>query len=423
VEVIGRQSGNQVIETIELDPSSASTTNLFANVQHLPAELAVHSQEAPFDISLLATDDTSESDSKQKGTGEIGDTDSTRNLFFSIDPETGLLSEAGKMRMGQGDKGTVGSLSDSGNIGFLVNNGDDTLSAYLRVADGSMRQIVLPKGSTHFTVAQDPEGRFLYLLKPEENLILMQQLATDGSLTTVGEYATGLRPSSLQLVPKLRLLLVGNEEENTVSVFSIGIDGILGFVQVVETGGQGLTSIAVEPQERFVYVAHRNNTISRLSILNGTLSLIEAIKTSAPVLALKIDPTGMVMSAFSSNDVDCSQNVSCKPRWKKAWNKFKGAIISVVVTLVITAVVYYYLGPVTAVAFAKGAHKMCKNYWKKGQFCVGTRGTVKDDPLKKPIGFGHVSQDIISLQQKERGLFWQGRERIYGEVIGEYALV
>jgi hypothetical protein len=185
VSVMGDQSGSIASETIAIDTKNTGTTTLFLNVDTLPEELASHTSESPVDVSLftpvIESVSTGGNHNKADDSASPSDADF---LSFAINPDDGALMPAVNIRSGDGGSGSIGSFDEGRSLGFVVQKSKEEgsdLTAFLRTNDGTMKSLVLPAGSDQTTLAYDTTTKILYMLKPKENRLLVQQQGEDGS--------------------------------------------------------------------------------------------------------------------------------------------------------------------------------------------------------------------------------------------------
>jgi 6-phosphogluconolactonase (cycloisomerase 2 family) len=143
-------------------------------------------------------------------------------------------------------------------------------------------------------------GVFVQTNDPGANSIAAFNRHVDGTLTYITSYATGGRggretgsgsdplasQGSLQLVPEARLLLAVNAGSNTVSAFQVSGDR-LRLTQVIASGGQFPSGLAVRDDMLYVLNAGGEGTVSGFRIEDGRL---HPIAGSTRSLQLGNDP-------------------------------------------------------------------------------------------------------------------------------------
>ena len=354
VSVMGDQSGSLASETIEIDTAATGTSTLFLNVDTLPSELAAYTTESPVDVSLFTAVETGSTGSttQQKATDPDDQSDSAF-LSFTIDPNDGALIPAVKIQSGSGGVGSIGSFDEGGGLGFVVQKSKEEgsdLSAFLRANDGTMKPLALPASSDQTTLAYDTTTKILYMLKPKENRLLVQQQNEDGSLKTLQELTTGNAPAMIYLARVARLAMVVNKQDQTISVFSIAESGSLSELQTI-TMQQNPTAIEMDPTGRFFYIALENGGISRFTMgEESRLIFTDTIATGVGLVGLKIGETGQVLVGVPKIlEKVCPPGEKCKS-WRRAFKKLAAVIVKVakIVVSIVRVVMCPIGGPISS---------------------------------------------------------------------------
>jgi len=333
VSVSGDQSSSLATETIAIDTAKTGTSTLFLNVDTLPSELAAYTEESPVDVSLFTATETMAISST--GNQKAGDpSDESDFLSFTIDPNDGALVPAVKIRSGDGGTGSIGSFDEGGGLGFVTQKSKEEgsdFSAFIRANDGTMKPLVLPAGSDQTTLAYDTTTKMLYMLKPAEDRLLVQQQNEDGSLKTIQELTTGQKPAMIYLARVARLAMVVNKQDQTISVFSMNESGSLTELQTIKTQ-QNPTAIEMDPTGRFFYVALESGGISRFTMgENNRLAFVDTTATGS-LTGLKIGDTGQALIGVPKVlDKQCEPGEKCKSR---RWKKFTKALRSIAKVIV-----------------------------------------------------------------------------------------
>ncbi len=232
---------------------------------------------------------------------------------------------------GCGDSSSSSDISSMGTL-FVAAQADSSVSRFQVQANGQLTAQG-PKavtGSAPASMAIAPTGEFAFVANSQCvngnqncNSISRYTIGVDGALTQlVGPQGVGLNPVALALNPAGSLLFVANRDSNTVSVFSIQLNG----AQIGSTlpdgtltqvsgspflAGTGPVALAVAPAGNFLYVVNGvSNDISAFSISSkGVLTPVLGSPfagTNAVVPAgIGIAPSGnfVYVSNFGSNNV------------------------------------------------------------------------------------------------------------------------
>ncbi|MEO7940309.1 MAG: beta-propeller fold lactonase family protein, partial [Burkholderiaceae bacterium] len=171
------------------------------------------------------------------------------------------------------------------------------------VANGS--GTVVAADVVDITVVCRNAARFAYVANYAGNNLTQFDIGIDGTLTPMVPpfVIAGTRPTSVAIDPQGRFLYVANEG-GTVSQYAIGNDGKLGALvpDSVVVGGIP-TSITVDPSGRFVYLANDNGSVSPFSIgVTGALTAIAAppVFGGTGPAGITVDPSGRF--AYLAND-------------------------------------------------------------------------------------------------------------------------
>jgi hypothetical protein len=359
--ITGDQSGFVTSERIALEPTAGEKPTLIIAVESLPEELAVYAEESPVNLALynpVVADETATTSSGSHNKGDGTESESGDMLVWEIDPADGKLTPRTKVRSGYGGEGSIGSVSDDGGLGFIVQKGKpegSEFSGYIRAKDGSMKPLALPEGSDQTTLARDTQTGMLYLLKPQESRLLVKKTAADGSLEEIAQMTTGRDPSMLYLMPSSRLILVANSGDKTVSVFSIGESGTLTLQQTLRIANAP-TAIETTAGERFIYVAQEGGGINRFSIdvdNNNQLIFIDTMEAGAELASLNVDSTTKLLIGMPNvAAAKCASAGPCvsKPKIRKWWKKARAKVerfVKVVIS-VIRVIICPIGGPISS---------------------------------------------------------------------------
>ncbi|RYX81988.1 lactonase family protein [bacterium] len=120
------------------------------------------------------------------------------------------------------------ALSPSGKFLYVVSELNNTITAF-KNADSTPEEIqVISTLPADFTgesfaaeIATSPDGRFLYTSNRGYNSVAAYSIEGDGQLKLVGFSPVGRNPRHFTFDPSGKWLLVGNQEDMSISVFSV----------------------------------------------------------------------------------------------------------------------------------------------------------------------------------------------------------
>lgn len=200
---------------------------------------------------------------------------------------------------------------------FSINAADGSLT--------SIGADVATGGYQSRSIVVDPTGRFVYVTNALSNTVSALSIGSGGALTrldadpgTPGEqnFSVGAYPYFIAVSPTGRFLYVANRNGTTVSVLSV--DTVTGMLTRLDldpatpgyqetTTGFGPASIAVDPHGKFAYVVNDNDsTVSAYSI-DATSGFLNAIGNPTAVgglaLSVSVDVSGRFVYATGGTAV------------------------------------------------------------------------------------------------------------------------
>lgn len=196
---------------------------------------------------------------------------------------------------------------------YATNFGSNDVSEYVIAADGSLTPLgKVTAGARPFSIAINPAGTFAYvgnsntLNQPMSNTISVYSIGVDGTLTPLGApVPAGLNPNSVTIDASGSYLYVSNFDlanpaQGNVSQFLIGADGTL-TVPIgggIFPAGSGPAAVAITPANTFAYVAnYGDGTVSQYKIGPGGALLPianapAAVPSGGGSSYVIVDPTG-----------------------------------------------------------------------------------------------------------------------------------
>jgi trimeric autotransporter adhesin len=195
---------------------------------------------------------------------------------------------------------TIASISNGGG-----SNGLATAAGIGTTSIGaSLGAVTSPVATLTATAA--PE--YAYASNQNDNTVSQYSIGAAGVLTSIGTQATGVEPNAVAVSPSGRYVYVANWVDNTLSEYTIGSGGTLTAIGTVATGINP-ASIIVDPTSSYVYVANlSSNTVSEYSIgSSGALTTIGTISAGGGPACISIDPTGRYVYTANQNSNDVSE--------------------------------------------------------------------------------------------------------------------
>jgi len=248
-------------------------------------------------------------------------TDDTLSIFvvdteFDQNGDKVQLRHNGYVRTGAEPNSVA--TDPSGSFVFVANSGDDNLSGFSIDSDtGRLTEIAgspFTTGATPSSVAVSPSGTFVFVANSGDNTVSVFSVdISTGVLSEVmnSPFATGLNPTAVTSSVGDGLIFVANTGDNTVSSFSF--DPSVGELQEV-TGspfatGSGPSSITVNTTGSIAYVTNfLSSTVSAFAVSNnGQLSELASspYMTQSGPFSATITASGSFayVTNFNSNSV------------------------------------------------------------------------------------------------------------------------
>ncbi|HEV2276280.1 MAG TPA: beta-propeller fold lactonase family protein [Acidobacteriaceae bacterium] len=174
------------------------------------------------------------------------------------------------------------NVLQSDNFVYVVNENDATVQALQIASNGSVSTVGTYKiGVSPNAVATDPTNRFLYVTDGASNQVVGFLIQTNGTLIPMQiPFSTGIFPDAIAADQRGQYVLVANYNSNTVTAYSINQStGNLSTNATTPTyalGGAGPTCVLIEPAlGRYVYTSNfLDNTVTGLYLnpFSGALS-------------------------------------------------------------------------------------------------------------------------------------------------------
>jgi 6-phosphogluconolactonase (cycloisomerase 2 family) len=206
---------------------------------------------------------------------------------------------------------TVFALGSAGVTPFPIT---DTATCALGASSGAVAPLASPLASNATRLSIEPSGRFLYATDPSLNRI--DAFAIGPPLTSIGSFPTRIGVAGFAPVfmsgtqtAAYPFLYVVNHGSNDISILAVAASGALTAVGTRISRGTGPFAIAIDPWNRFAYVANRDSgTVGTFTIdrLSGALtSTVPVTAVGTEPVALAVDASGrfLFVANFGSNNV------------------------------------------------------------------------------------------------------------------------
>ena len=209
---------------------------------------------------------------------------------------------------------SVALLSACGGIpryAFTANQSDNSVSTYVVDAStGRLKYIgKVEAGVEPISVTLDPSGKHAYVANFGANTISQYTLGLNGTLTpntTVATVVAGIKPLSVTVDPSGKFAYVanwGNGNTSTVSQYTIGKDGTLIPNATAATVAAGVysESVIIDPSGKFAYVANYGDgknagTVSQFFVgTDGVLvpnTIAASVSAGVAPVSVTVDPLG-----------------------------------------------------------------------------------------------------------------------------------
>jgi lactonase family protein with 7-bladed beta-propeller len=161
-----------------------------------------------------------------------------------------------------------------------------------------------------------PTGKFVYVTNNNDNTVSAYSVGSNGALAPVpgSPFAAGSGPISVAVDPTGKFVYVtNNNNDNTVSAYSVGSNGALAPVPGSPfAAGSGPVSVAVDPTGKFAYVANEGSfgvfsNVSAYTIdSNGALTSVPGSPFPAGLVPTSVAITPLVPFASSFAKLEIS---------------------------------------------------------------------------------------------------------------------
>ncbi len=233
--------------------------------------------------------------------------------MYTINPSAGVLIPTTPATVPTGFYPQGITIDPSGKFVYTANSDDNSISMFtINQTTGVLTPTKPPSVSTLAQVSTGtysspafltvhPTGRFLYASNEDDDTISMFTIdPTTGILTptTPATVFTGSSPFQVVVTPSGKFAyVVNNSSGDGVSQYTVNpTTGVLiANTPPAVPAGKGPTAVAVDPTSKFAYVVNRlDNTVSmfRIDQTTGNLTPNGTIATGVQPFCIDFDPTG-----------------------------------------------------------------------------------------------------------------------------------
>ncbi len=235
---------------------------------------------------------------------------------FSVNQSTGLLTQvhavtAGTFFNGYGPIGVT--IHPSGKFAFCTNKGQgQVISFSINQTDGlsgnvagfltQTGTVAAGNGSQYpVHVAIEPSGRFAYVTRDTTSVETFRIDQQTGQLVTKGSTTTGFAPNGVTCDPTGRFAYVANQNQGTVSTFSINqTTGLLTNLNLTVSVGTQNYSVACDPTGKFLFAGNGGTDLVHAFSIDQTTggpTLAGTVATASGPRRVAVDPTGRFVYA------------------------------------------------------------------------------------------------------------------------------
>jgi 6-phosphogluconolactonase (cycloisomerase 2 family) len=252
---------------------------------------------------------------------------------FRVETHTGRFTEIPGSPYQGGISPSVILVHPNQKFAFVSNGGGNDISLFKIGSNFKLTEVLprTPAGTNPSSMAMDAAGKFLFVCNSgyiggiASNTVSVYAIdATTGVLSAVGNPVNvGYNPVFLTLSPSGKFLYVANGAGGTISAFTVdssgGLTQIVGSPYSLGTGGIGTqgpgpTWIAIDPSERFLFVANLLSSNVGAYTIDSTTGALTAVPgqpftagTSPSSLVFDKTGTYLYVTNLTSNNLTAFQ--------------------------------------------------------------------------------------------------------------------
>jgi 6-phosphogluconolactonase len=248
---------------------------------------------------------------------------------YKVDSQGGpLITLAGSPFSSGGANPVADVASPNGKNLYVVNHDSNTVVEFAVNTNGNItqQQSCTTPGSSPTQLAINKAGTYLYVVetnRPGENTgvgaLVVYPIDANGQLGATGSLCTpianganpffpvGNNPVAVNVLANNGYVYAVNENDATISAFSVGSSGALTAIGTFPVG-VAPNAAASDPTNKFLYITDSaaNQLIGFLIQANGTLIAMQTpFKTDILPTSVQVDPRGIYVyvSNYNANDV------------------------------------------------------------------------------------------------------------------------
>jgi 6-phosphogluconolactonase len=225
--------------------------------------------------------------------------------MFTINQTTGLLTPTSPPAVPAGRSPDAVTVDPTGKFAYAANQDDDTISMYtINSTTGLLTPATpatVPTGGSPFQITVSPNGKFAYVPNEGDDMVTgLSQYTIDsatGVLTanTPEFVTTGNQPTGVAVDPSSKFAFVVNRLDSSISIYTIDPStGNLTSNGLAGTGGAPFR-IVVDPSGKFVYTANESSPLSIFTLgMNGVLTPAGMVVTgNSAAVAVAVTSAGV----------------------------------------------------------------------------------------------------------------------------------
>lgn len=231
-------------------------------------------------------------------------------LMFAINSSTGVLTalSPAAVRTDPSNDAANGNsysiaINPAGTFAYVVNLYTKKIAMFaINTSTGILSPLStpsVPSGNDPRWISINPAGTFAYVTNYADNTLTIYSIGNDGILTAVNTISAFSGPTQITIHPSGNYAYVTNSTANSISILNLQNNTVIGTVLT----GNSPTQIAINPDGTNAYVVNTNsNTISMYSLgSDGSLIPLSTatIATGATPVSIGINPSGAY--AYVSN--------------------------------------------------------------------------------------------------------------------------
>lgn len=181
----------------------------------------------------------------------VANQDDSTVSMYTVNSSTGVLTPTTPAAVTAGAAFDV-TVDPTGKFAYVPSNFNDVSEFTIDTTTGVLTptaQAAVVAGNSPTSVAVDTSGKFAYVVNRGDNTVSAYSIDADnGDLSLLGTVATGVQPWRERVDPSGKFLYVGNEESGAISVYSINSNGALTAAGSTSTAGSVFDIAVISPK-------------------------------------------------------------------------------------------------------------------------------------------------------------------------------